>query len=261
MVTERISSPSNPRVKSFAKLKKARVRSETGLFLIEGIREVERALAAGIVVDTLLVCRDLLDGTPPRLAESVSVVELTEEPMGKVAVRQNPPGVIAVARQFDTHLDQIVVGDTPLILIAERVEKPGNLGAMMRTADAVGADAVVIADSATDVFNPNVVRASQGALFLVPVAMATTAVVIDWVRAQGLRVIGGYPTAPTAMWDVDMSGPTALLVGAEDRGIGEEWKPVTTPVRIPMAGSSDSLNASVSAALLLYEAVRQRSRA
>ena len=258
MVTEPISSPSNPRVKSFAKLKKARVRSETGLFLIEGAREVERALAAGITFDTLLVCRELLDGPLPRLAESVRVLELTAEPMEKVAVRQNPPGLIAVAHQFNTDLNQIVLGERPLVLIAEQVEKPGNLGAMMRTADAVGADAVVIADSATDVFNPNVVRASQGALFLVPLAMAATAEAIDWVQARNLHVVGGYPAAPTEMWGIDMTGPTALLVGAEDVGIGPAWDGVATPVRIPMAGSSDSLNASVSAALLLYEAVRQR---
>ncbi len=258
MVAEHISSPANPRVKSFAKLKKARVRSETGLFLIEGRREVERAVAAGVAIDTLLVCRQLLDGTPPRLAESVRVLELAEEPMGKVAVRQNPPGIIAVARQFNTDLDRIVLGENPLVLIAERVEKPGNLGAMMRTADAVGADAIVIADSATDVFNPNVVRASQGALFLVPLAMATAPEAIDWVQARNLQVVGGYPAAPTEMWSIDMTGPTALLVGAEDTGISTEWDSVATPAQIPMAGSSDSLNASVSAALLLYEAVRQR---
>lgn len=260
MVSERISSASNPRVKSLARLKKPRVRSETGLFLIEGAREVERALAAGIAIETLLWCRNLLGKPPPHVAESVSVIELAEDPMRKVAVRQNPPGVVAVARQFDTQLDRIVLGENALVLIAERVEKPGNLGAMMRTADAVGADAVVIADSATDVFNPNVVRASQGALFLVPLGMATAVEAVDWVRAHNLQVVGGYPTAPTQMWDIDMTCPTALLVGAEDVGIGATWDTVAKRVRIPMAGSSDSLNASVSAALLLYEAVRQRRR-
>ena len=130
----------------------------------------------------------------------------------------------------------------------------------MRTADAVGADAVVIADSATDIFNPNVVRASQGALFLVPLAIASTASTIEWTQTNQLQVIGGYPEATTELWDVDLSKSTAVLVGAEDVGISAAWNDVATQVRIPMAGSSDSLNASVSAALLLYEAVRQRRR-
>jgi TrmH family RNA methyltransferase len=255
---DRISSTSNPRVKAFASLKKKRVRADTGLFLIEGSREVDRALHAGIEIESVLICRDLLDTPLPSLPDSVGVIELAEEPMGKVAIRQNPSGVIAVARQFDTRLERIDLGETPLILIAERVEKPGNLGAMMRTADAVGVEAVVIADSATDLFNPNVVRASQGALFLIPLAVATTAEAIDWVQARDIQVVGGYPDAPTEIWNVDMTGPTALLVGAEDVGIGAGWDAVATPARIPMAGSSDSLNASVSAAVLLYEAVRQR---
>lgn len=257
-MTERISSTANPRVKSFAKLKKARVRSESGLFLIEGEREVERAIAAGVELDTLLLCPELIDGPLPRVPDTVEVVELAHGPMAKVSVRQNPAGTIAVARQFDTRLERIVLGEAPLVLIAERVEKPGNLGAMMRTADAVGADAAVIADSATDVFNPNVVRASQGALFLVPLAIASSAETIEWTRANGLHVIGGYPDTDHDMWDVDITGPTAVLVGAEDVGLSPLWANIATPVRIPMAGSSDSLNASVSAALLLYEAARQR---
>jgi TrmH family RNA methyltransferase len=200
----------------------------------------------------------LIDGPLPRVPDRVEVVELAHGPMAKVAIRQNPPGVIAVARQFDTRLDRIALSDNPLVLIAERVEKPGNLGAMMRTADAVGADAVVIADSATDVFNPNVVRASQGALFLVPLAVATTAETIEWAQAKPLQVVGGYPGATAELWDVDMTHPTAILVGAEDLGIGDDWADVAVRARIPMMGSSDSLNASVSAALLLYEVVRQR---
>ncbi|MDJ0925179.1 MAG: RNA methyltransferase [Acidimicrobiia bacterium] len=260
MVTERISSTANPRVKAFARLKKARERAATGLFLIEGLREVERALAAGVEVETVLACPEFLDDPLPQLAESIELVELTTAPMAKLSVRQNPAGLVAVARQFDMRLDRLVLGTNPLVLIAERVEKPGNLGAMMRTADAVGADAVVIADSATDVFNPNVVRASQGALFLVPLAAAASSACIAWARAESLQVVGGYPDALSEIWDVDLTGPTAVLVGAEDTGISAAWDGAATRIQIPMAGASDSLNASVSAAVMMYEAVRQRRR-
>lgn len=253
-----ISSPSNPRIKAFARLKKARARSETGLFLVEGEREVERAVAAGIDIKTLLICEELLSSPVPTVADSVEIVLTTQIPMSKVSLRQNPSGVIAVARRFPTNLKGLHLGATPLVLIAETVEKPGNLGAMMRTANAAGVDAVVVADAATDVFNPNVVRASQGAIFLVPLAVASTTETIEWARAGSLQVVGGYPEATVDLWDIDLTKPTAILVGAEDAGLSTAWADLATGVRIPMEGQADSLNASVSAALLLYEAVRQR---
>lgn len=257
MVEERITSTANPRVKAYAKLKTARDRRNSGLFLIEGRREVARALAAGVTIETLLICPELL--SKPLLAPpDIETVELAPEPMAKVAIRENPPGSIAVARQFDTRLEGLKLGDSPLILIAEQVEKPGNLGAMMRTADAVGADAVIVADAATDVFNPNVVRASQGALFSVPLAVASSAAAIAWATKNKIVVVGGYPSARTEIWETPMTGPLALLVGAEDVGISAAWSNVAQPVRIPMAGAADSLNASVAAAILLFEAVRQR---
>jgi TrmH family RNA methyltransferase len=258
LVAERITSTANPRVKGFAKLKKARQRERSGLFLIEGLREVERAIEAAVEIKTLLVCRELLGADPPATVESVERLELSEGPMTKIAIRQNPPGVIAVANQFDTSLTSLQLGDAPLILIAEGVEKPGNLGAMMRTADAVGVDAVVIADPKTDVFNPNVVRASQGSLFSVPVAAASTTAVIDWARDRSLSIVGGYPAGENELWQIRMTGPVAVLVGAEDTGITPAWNDIAQPVRIPMSGAADSLNASVSAAILLFEAVRQR---
>ena len=156
------------------------------------------------------------------------------------------------------HLLQLDTGPVPLLLVAERAEKPGNLGAMMRTCDAVGATALIVADPATDVFNPNVVRASQGAIFSIKIAVATSKAVIAWCQERSIPVVGGYPEAGIDMWNTDMTGPLAILVGAEDVGISESWSAVASPTRIPMAGTADSLNASVSAALLLYEAARQR---
>lgn len=258
MVADRIESTVNPRVKALAKLKQARERERTGLFLIEGEREVERALAAAVAIETLLVCAELRGATHLKLPPGADLLELAEAPMGKIAVRQNPPGVIAVARQFDTGLPSLPAQPMPLVLVAEGVEKPGNLGAMLRTADAVGATAVVAAGAGTDIFNPNVVRASQGALFSVPVAVATTDEAISWINRLGLTVVGGYPAAKKELWEVRMDRPVAVLVGAEDIGISAAWDDVVEPVRIPMAGAADSLNASVAAAILLFEAARQR---
>ncbi|MDJ0953860.1 MAG: TrmH family RNA methyltransferase [Acidimicrobiia bacterium] len=252
-----ITSTDNPRIKAYAKLKNARERKRTGLFLIEGHREVARALNAEVAVDTLLVCDELLGPEPIETAGS-DVLEIGAAPMRKIAMRENPPGVVAVARQFGTSLSELHVGEDPLLLIVEEVEKPGNLGAMMRTCDAVGADALIVAEPVTDIFNPNVVRASQGALFSVATAVAGTNEVIGWCRKRGITVVGGYPAASTELWDASLTGAVAMLVGAEDAGISAAWDDVATPVRIPMAGAADSLNASVSAALLLYEAKRQR---
>jgi len=261
VVTERITSLANPRVKAYAKLKTAKERRQTGLFLIEGYREIERALAAGVEFDTLLVCPEHLTAGHEAALDAtreVDAIELADTPFRKVALRQHPPGLIAVARVFDTGLENLQLGVDPLVLIVESVEKPGNLGAMMRTADAAGADAVIMADAATDIFNPNVIRASQGSVFGLPVAVASVAETISWVREASLAVIGGYSHTDTNLWEADMAGPTAILIGAENVGITDVWSDVTQAVQIPMAGTADSLNASVSAAVLLYEAVRQR---
>jgi TrmH family RNA methyltransferase len=261
VVPKKITSLANPRVKAYAKLKNAGERRRTGLFLIEGYREIERALAAGVEFDTLLVCQEHLTGGHEAVlyaTSEVDAIELADTPFSKIALRQHPPGLIAVARVFDTGLEGLRLGPDPLVLIIERVEKPGNLGAMMRTADAAGADAVIMADAATDVFNPNVIRASQGSVFGLPLAVASAEDTIGWAQEASLAVIGGYSDTDTSLWEADMAGPTAILVGAEDVGITDVWSDVTQAVNIPMAGTADSLNASVSAAVLLYEAVRQR---
>jgi len=250
-----ITSTENPRIKAYAKLKTARERRKTGLFLIEGHREVQRALAAGVEIDVLIVCPALLgSGLDPSDTETL---EVAETPMRRIAIREHPPGVIAVARQFPIGLADLEVGASALLLIAEGMEKPGNIGAMMRTCDAAGAT-MIVTDGATDVYNPNVIRASQGSVFSIPLAVASAAETIEWCRERSVTVVGGYPTAGTELWDAPLNGSCAVVVGAEDVGISPIWDGITTPVRIPMAGTADSLNASVSAAILLFEAVRQR---
>lgn len=259
-MTSPITSTTNPTVKALADLKTRRARNSSGRFIIEGSRAVARAIEAGVEIDRLVFCPALLDAAGDAVLGrwgARATLEVAEAPFRKIAYRRHPDGLVATAVQFPTDLEHLPAGPNPLYLVAEAIEKPGNLGAMLRTADAAGATGVVVADPTTDVFNPNVVRASQGAIFSVPIAVAPTPTVLAWLEATGVVVVSGRIGADRAYWDVDMSGPTALVVGAEDSGLSAEWADITT-VEIPLHGSADSLNASVAAALLLYEAVRQR---
>ncbi len=180
----------------------------------------------------------------------------------KASVRGSGAEVLAVVADPTVALDELELGSDPLVLVVEGVEKPGNLGAMLRTADAVGIDAVIVADPTTDVANPNVVRASLGCVFTVPVATASSEEAIGFLGDRGIEVAATLTTATTSHWDADLTGPIALVVGTEHEGLSAAWlEAASRPVRIPMAGEADSLNASVSAAVVLYEAARQRSTA
>ncbi|HEY7072910.1 MAG TPA: RNA methyltransferase [Acidimicrobiales bacterium] len=259
-----ITSTANPRVKAALALRKRRERDRTGRFLVEGRRELSRALAAGVVVDEVLVCPELLgDATVP---EGTAITEVAESVFGRLSARENPDGVLGIARVFDTRLDALdIAGEAdPLVLVVAEMEKPGNLGTMLRSASAAGASAVVVADPVTDVFNPNVVRSSQGALFGVPVAVGDTVAVVAWLRRHGLRIYAAGPGGTRPYWRVPLAGPTALVVGSEHRGLPAEWfEAADEQVVIPMPGSGgvDSLNAAAAAAVLLFDAVRQRAEA
>jgi TrmH family RNA methyltransferase len=258
-----ISSTSNARVRALAKLKDRRSREETGTFLIEGARELERAAAAGVELVEVLFCREL--ATPRRrelvasLAETgLPVLELAPAPFEKISYRSGADGVAGVALQPDTRLGDLDPPSGSFSLIAESIEKPGNLGAMVRTADAAGAFAVVAADPVADVFNPNVVRAAQGSLFALPVAVAAPAAVIAWAKRRSVRLVAADPAAGVPVWDEDLTGSVGIVVGSEHTGLSAAWREAAAPVVIPMAGTADSLNASAAAAVLLFEAVRQR---
>jgi TrmH family RNA methyltransferase len=263
-VTDPISSVANPRVKALARLHGARERRRTGLFLIEGDRELARAVESGVTLTSVVSCTAMLGPAARRLLAAlpggVERIELAPEPFRKLAYRKNPRGIIGVAAQPELGLARIEVGADPLVLIAEAIEKPGNLGALLRSADAAGATAVVVADPTVDVFNPNVVRASQGALFTVPVAVATSAAVLDWAAGESIELFAGIPGATESLWSADFTGRVGLVVGREDRGLSTAWQQAATPVAIPMAGCGDSLNTATAAAVLLFEAVRQRRR-
>jgi len=263
-----ITSTANPRVKAALALRKRRERDRTGRFLIEGRRELARALAAGVEVEEVLACPALLAraaGTPPEAA-GARVIEVAETVFARLSYRDNPDGVLGVARAFDTSLaavDLAGVAD-PLVLVVAELEKPGNLGTMLRSASAAGAAAVIVADPVTDVFNPNVVRSSQGALFGVPVGVGDTGAVLGWLRGHGLRVYAAGPGGSQPYWRLPLAGPCALVVGSEHRGLPPEWFDAADErVVIPMPGSGgvDSLNAAAAAAVLLFDAVRQRAPA
>jgi TrmH family RNA methyltransferase len=257
-----ITSTANPRVKAALALRKRRERDRTGRFLIEGRRELGRALAAGVAVDEVLVCPRLLGGDP--VPAGMVVTEVAEGVFRRLSARENPDGVLGLARAFDTGLDALdLAGEpAPLVLVVAEMEKPGNLGTMLRSASAAGASAVLVADPVTDVFNPNVVRSSQGALFGVPVAVGDTAAVLAWLRRHALRIYAAAPGGTQSYWRVPLAGPAALVVGSEHRGLPAAWLDAADEqVVIPMPGSGgvDSLNAAAAAAVLLFDAVRQRA--
>jgi TrmH family RNA methyltransferase len=264
-VTEPIRSTSNERIKQLVRLRKRRERDRTGRFIVEGYREVRRAVETGADIDELFVCLELYLGTDePRIVEvargnGAEIVDVAEDPFRKASYRDRPEGLLAVMRQFDVSLDGFDPGPEPLLLVAESIEKPGNLGTMLRTAEAAGATGVIVADPTTDPFNPNVVRASLGTLFLVPLAVAGTPDTLAWLRNHGIQSIATTPDSPTGHYEADLTGPIAIVIGSEQYGLSATWiEGADRRVAIPMPGTVDSLNAAMAAGVLLFEAIRQR---
>ena len=259
-----ITSLANPRVKQLVALRQRRARDRAGVTLVEGQEELDLALSAGARPLTLYVCPSLAgDGAQPMIDRVASVgaevVRVSRPVFGKIAYRESPDGWLAVLPAVPASLSLLDPGDRPLVLICEGVEKPGNLGAILRTADAAGVAAVIAADPVTDWGNPNVVRASKGTVFSVPVASAPTAEVLAWTAERSLTVVAATPDGDALLTEADLSGPAAIVVGSEARGLPPVWlEHASARVRIPMFGRADSLNVATSAAILLYEAVRQR---
>jgi TrmH family RNA methyltransferase len=239
-----ITSVDNQRVKDVMRLRKSRERRRAGLFIAEGPREVERARTAGLLIQATYFA--------PELIEWDEGEEVSSRVLEKMAYRAEPEGVLAVVEIPQRALPEAA----SLVLVAVGIEKPGNLGAMARTADAAGADALVVADAEADAWNPNAIRASTGAVFTLPVIEATR----EEILALPLRTVAAVVDAPKAYTDADLTQPTALVVGAEDEGLDAAWREASdVQVAIPMhARSVDSLNAATTAAILLFEAARQR---
>jgi len=274
---EEITSPANPRIKSWSHLRDRPERRESGLLIVEGHDELALALASALEVQALLVCPEHLrpgEGGIAELAKEngAEIIKVTRQVMEKVAYREHPDGWLAIARYPDTTLTHfakridtrkldplLVKGDPDLLLVVESVEKPGNLGAMLRSADAAGAHGLLSVDGRTDLGNPNVVRSSKGSIFAFPVAEASGVESLAWLKQRGTKILAATPEAGHECWDIDLRGPIAISVGEERHGHSDAWLAgVDGIITIPMFGRVNSLNVAQAATLLLYEARRQR---
>jgi TrmH family RNA methyltransferase len=308
MQAEKITSLQNPRVKHLVKLRDRRPRDEAGVFLVEGYRQIRRALEKDIALSELYFSPDwFLGENEPALIEraaaaGAALFELSKDAFAKAAYRERPDGLLATAPQWRRSLADIdaliranekskmenekwktppsvrgadAAGHSscsilhsssgggaaavPFLLVVEAIEKPGNLGTILRSADAAGVDAVIVCDPVTDIFNPNVVRSSTGVLFSVPVVVEESGPVRAWLRARGIRAVATTPSADALHTDTDLRGPLAIVMGGEQYGLSDFWlRESDARVRIPMAGQADSLNVAMAAIITLFEAVRQR---
>ena len=291
-MTERITSGQNPKIKRLLALQqKSSARRESGLFVVEGQRELQHCIDAGFEIDSVFYCSELCGELPlktsfgphrgaslavppltvPRVARfsgapaddapsQVKWFEVSREVYEKIAMREGTEGVIAEVKAPQRHLDDLSLREHPLVVVLESVEKPGNLGAVLRSADAAGADAVIVCDPLTDLWNPNLIRASIGAIFTVPCVACSTQEAIAFLQAHGIKILTAQLQDSSLYYDTDMRCGVALVMGTEATGLTEQWRRAADAhIRIPMLGALDSLNVSVSAAILLFEAIRQRN--
>ncbi len=270
-----ITSLQNPLVKRVVGLgEKKRQRDREGVFVIEGEKELLYALANGISIETLLYCPELI-GANKQLttdtaierqlesagAQGTELVAVSQQVYGKIAYRQKVGGLAAIARMPGQNIDELKLSANPFILVIHGVEKPGNLGALLRTADGAGVDAVIVCDADVDLFNPNVVRSSLGAVFTVKTFVLSMEQTIGWLAANKIKAILSTPQGDRDYTDIDYTGPTAVVLGSEKAGLPTQWLGQNLcKVKIPMYGQMDSLNVSTSGAILFYEAVRQRKK-
>ena len=262
---EHITSLQNPRVKNVVRLRQRAARDIQGLMIVEGYRELMRALENRRFPAALFYCRDFFLGkNEPALIDKCRVagtemLSCTQAVFAKMAYRERPEGLLALVPQARLELAGLKLPASPLLIVAEAIEKPGNLGTILRSADAAGADAVIVCDRCTDINNPNAVRASLGAIFTVPVAETSSEEAIKWLRGNKIQVLAASPHAKLDYTQADLRRGTAIVVGAEQYGLSEPWmQAADLQVRIPMRGQIDSLNVAAATTILLFEAARQR---
>jgi TrmH family RNA methyltransferase len=264
---ERITSAANARIKNLKKLDKSSERREQNLLLIEGLREIVLAHRAGYAINEVYICDDIFEDKEEYsiapVLENVSehrIFYLSKEAYQSLAYREGTEGIIATASPKQLRLEDLKLPTNPLILVIEAVEKPGNLGAMLRTADAAGVSAVIISSPATDVYNPNVIRGSIGTVFTVPIVVCDTPEAIKYLKEKSITTCAAELTASIPHYMHDFKPGSAVVVGTEANGLSKQWiDAADVRIKIPMLGQIDSLNVSVSAAVILYEAVRQRT--
>ena len=275
MPAEKITSPKNPKIKNLRRLEKASERKEQQLILIEGLREVVLAHRAGYEIKEIFLCEEnlktdkeysLSEIRNPSRNESVGQAkseirnfEITQEVYESLAYRDSTEGIIATAIPKKHSLENLLLRKNSLVLVIESVEKPGNLGAMLRTADAAGVDAVIICDSKTDLYNQNVIRSSIGTIFTNRIAVCETPEAVKFIKEKKIKSYAAEPGAEKFYYEQDLRGATAIIVGTEATGLSDAWRTAADEkIKIPMLGKIDSLNVSVSAGILLFEAIRQR---
>ncbi len=259
-----ITSAQNPKIKRLLQLQqKSSERRKAGLFVVEGIREVERCMEKGYEIDTIFYLNKDLSENVSKIIEknkNIKLFEVSPTIYEKIAYRGSTEGVIAEVRTKDKTLQDLKLSDNPLVVVLESVEKPGNLGAILRSADAAGADALIVCDPLTDLYNPNLIRNSTGAIFSVPCVACTSEECIKYLKENNIQILTAQLQDSELYYDTDMKRGTAIVMGTEATGLTDIWrKAADAHIRIPMLGITDSLNVSVSAAILLYEAVRQRN--
>ena len=259
MEKEIITSTQNPKIKHLILLQqKSSERKSEGIFVVEGAREVLHCLHSGYELDTLFVCPEILEGYEGA-AEILSLLheghgyEVSPKVYGRVAYREGTEGVIAQMKVKTTHLEDLNLPENPLLMVLERVEKPGNLGAVLRSADAAAADAVIVCDPLTDLYNPNLIRSSIGAIFTVPTVACSSEECISFLKQKGIQILTAQLQDSSLYYDTDMKRGTAIVMGTESTGLTNIWRNAADAhIRIPMKGQLDSLNVSVSAAILLF---------
>lgn len=264
---EPITSLQNPKVKEISGLYERRERDRSGRFLIEGYRELLRAADAERKMEMLFICPELFLGTNEQAlidrlsARGTKIFHCSEKVFRKLSYRDRPDGLLAVAPQHHLALSDLEqhLSKVPFLVVAEAIEKPGNLGTILRSSDAVSLDGLIVCDRCTDIHNPNVVRASVGTLFTVPVVEAQGQETLQWLKNRGVAIMAATPQGKAEYTDVDLTGPLAIAVGTEQLGLSKLWlESADIQVRIPMLGVADSLNVAMATTLLLYEALRQR---
>lgn len=255
-----ITSTQNPKIKNLLALEKPRERRKLGLFIVEGRKEIRLAHDAGYKIENLFYCEELITSDElSALGPIETIIPVSRDVFERVAVRENSGGVLAVARQKAHGLNSVRLGKNPLVLVLESVEKPGNLGAVLRTADAAGLDAVIICDPKTDFYNPNVIRSSVGCIFTNQVASATSEETLTWLKKNKIVPYSTYLKASRPYHTVDYTRPCAIVMGTEATGLSDTWTgDEQNPIIIPMRGRIDSMNVSTAAAVIIFEARRQR---
>ena len=267
MRIETVTSAQNPKIKNLLLLQeKSKARKEQGLFVVEGRRELEHCLEAGYTLRTIFYCPEIVGPTEfvensrtSGVESAPTIIEIPEQLDRKVAYRESTEGIMAEVEYRSLSLKDLKLPENPLVMVLESVEKPGNLGAVLRSADAAGVDAVIFCDPLTDLYNPNLIRASIGAVFTVPTVTASSEETIAFLQERGIQILTAQLQDSSLYYDIDMRRGTALVMGTEATGLTDLWRQAASAhIRIPMLGRLDSLNVSVSAAILLFEAVRQR---